>query len=294
MPVADADDRTVRQPFAHEPRQYTWLRGESLTTIDGQPPLAFAAPVPMDNSFAILIFIVFAVLVIVAGYFSYQAQQRRMAELGQLAAGRGWRFDSAKDHSHDERYGHFSIFTQGSARYAYNTIGGTLRVEDQSWPLQLGDYRYQTTSHDGKRTRTHTHTLSYILLETPYLGLPELFIRSEGFFDKVAGFLGFDDIDFESAEFSDRFVVKSRDKRFAYDVLHPRMMEFLLDGVPPTIEFRRGQCCFTLGEKCWSVAEFEAVLDWIPEFFALWPRHVTSPTADRIETPSQEGRREST
>ena len=228
------------------------------------------------DGWIILIFVAFAIVAIVAGYFSYQAQQKRIIELSQFAATRGWQFDTAKDRSHDARYEHFSLFTQGNDRYAYNTIRGALAVEGQHWPVQLGDYHFTTKQSNGKSTTTVTHALSYVLLETPHLGLPDLFIRREGFFDKVASVLGFDDIDFESAEFSDRFIVKSRDKRFAYDVLHPRMMEFMLDGAPPTIDFRRGQCCMHLGEKCWSRSEFEAVLAWVVEFFSRWPRHVTT------------------
>jgi hypothetical protein len=70
--------------------------------------------------------------------------------------------------------------------------------------------------------------------------------------------------------------VLSRDKRFAYDVLHPRMMEFLLEAVPPTVDFRRGQCCLSMGEQRWSTAEFDAMVKWASNFFALWPRHVTA------------------
>jgi hypothetical protein len=238
----------------------------------------------MENTFAILIIVVIAIIAIVAGYFSYQAHLRRQAELAGLAAARGWQYDAAKDHAHDERYGHFSLFTQGSSRYAYNTIRGALKIDGQSWRVQLGDYHYQTTHHNGKHTQRVSHHLSYVIVETPYLGLPELFIRREHLLDKVAGFIGFDDIDFESAEFSDRFCVKSRDKRFAYDVLHPRMMEFLLDGQPPTIDFRRGQSCLSRGEKRWSPAEFEQVIAWAQEFYALWPRHVIDSLADRLES----------
>ncbi|HEX6963582.1 MAG TPA: hypothetical protein VF175_17070, partial [Lacipirellula sp.] len=170
--------------------------------------------------------------------------------------------------------------SSGHSAYAYNTLSGSLAADDAVWPVQLGDFHYATTSTttDSKgntRTQTHHHYLSYVILQTPYLEAPELFIRREGFFDKIAGFFGFDDIDFESAEFSKRFVVKGSDKRFAYDVIHPRMMEFLLDAEPPTIDLQRGYCCLTHGEKCWSVAEFEAALAWAAEFFAHWPRHIT-------------------
>jgi hypothetical protein len=243
---------------------------------------------PVEGWFIVIV-IAFIVLAIVGAYFSYQAQQKRIAELSQFAAARGWSFDLSSDYSHDQRYGHFSLFNSGRNQYAYNTIRGALAIGEGAWPVQLGDFHYETTSTstDSKgntRTQTHHHYLSYLIVETPYLGAPDLFVRSEGFFDKIAGFLGFDDIDFESAEFSKRFVVKSKDKRFAYDVIHPRMMEFLLDGAAPTVELQRGQCCLTHGERCWTAAEFEATLAWAATFFSHWPRHVVG------QFPSLEGR----
>jgi hypothetical protein len=107
----------------------------------------------------------------------------------------------------------------------------------------------------------------------------------------VAGFFGFDDIDFESSEFSSRFIVKSADKRFAYDVIHPRMMEFLLEGDPPTVELERGPCCLTRSEACWSAAEFQAMLAWAEKFFGLWPRHLSA-TPPQAEPSARERRQE--
>jgi hypothetical protein len=237
----------------------------------------------MDGSSLILIFIAFSTAAIIAAYAMYESELRRKAELTQIAAVRGSPFDASKDESHYPRYGHFSIFTQGQSRYAYNTIRGALDVEGESWPVQFGDYHFETIELDGKEPKPRNHALSYVLLETPYLGLPDLYIRPKGLFEKAADLRGFEEINFESAEFSNRFSVKSRDKRFAYDVLHPRMLEFLLDGPPLTIDFKRGQCCLSMGERRWSVAEFEAVLDWTSEFFALWPRHVIAAVAERIE-----------
>jgi hypothetical protein len=224
----------------------------------------------------IVFFIIVAALIIAAAFYSHQQQAARRTALAQLATDRGWQFDADNDSSHDSRYSHFSVFNQGHSRYAYNTMRGAVTIGDVAWRLQTGDYHYATTSSNGKSTTTHHHRLSYLILDTPYLGAPDLFIRSEGFLDALAGFMGFDDIDFESAEFSDRFIVKSSDKRFAYDVLHPRMMEFMLAGDVPTIDFRRGQCCLTHGRKCWSPAEFSEVLAWARDFFAQWPRHITS------------------
>ena len=40
--------------------------------------------------------------------------------------------------------------------------------------------------------------------------------------------MGFDDIDFESNEFSKRYSVKSKDKKFAYDFCNAQMIDYLL------------------------------------------------------------------
>src|ERR1035441_7551738 len=46
---------------------------------------------------------------------------------------------------------------------------------------------------------------------------------------KMAAALGLeDDIKFESAEFARTYRVQSKDKRFAYDVCNPQMIEYLL------------------------------------------------------------------
>lgn len=224
------------------------------------------------------IFVIIVVLAIAAigAYFAHQASLRRQAELSALAARLGFQFDPAKDKSHDQRYAHFPSFTKGHSRYAYNTLRGRMLVKDEHWPVQMGDYHYCVTRSNGKQSSTQTYRFSYAIIESSHLGAPQLFIRREGLFDKLGGFLGFDDIDFESAEFSDRFHVKSTDKRFAYDVLHPRMMEFLLDADPPNIDFQRGQACLTIGEKTWRPEQFEATLDWTSRFFALWPKHLAS------------------
>jgi hypothetical protein len=230
----------------------------------------------MPGELAIPIFVVVLALILVGVYYAHQQQLRRVAELRALGARLGWQFDQAKDAMHDQRYSHFGAFVKGHSRHAYNTLRGSLEIDGRPWLAQAGDYHYQITSHDGKQTTTHTHRFSYAIIETPHLGAPDLSIRREGLFDRFAGFLGFDDIDFESNEFSERFHVKSSNKRFAYAVIDPRMMEFLLDNDPPAIEFRRGQCCLVRSEKCWAPEGFAATLDWAREFFARWPKQVAS------------------
>ena len=228
----------------------------------------------MDLFLLILAVLFVAALVGLGIYLSHKAAQKRRDELAALAAELGWSFDPAKDKSHDDRYTQFEVFRQGHSRAAYNTLQGNLTVDGRAFPAVMGDFTYAVTRSNGKTTTTTVYRLSYLIVHLPFAGVPDLFIRPENFMDKFAAAIGFDDIDFESAEFSRKFIVKSDDKRFAYDVIHPQMMEFLMEAEPPTIDLQRGECCLHRGERCWSPAEFEANLGWAADFFAKWPRHV--------------------
>jgi len=231
----------------------------------------------VDAIFFVLIVAVFVALFVLFAHYAYQQQQQRIAELTALAGKLRWRFDSDRDSSHEDEYPQFEVFRRGHSRHAYNTLRGTVDVGGQRCRAKMGDYHYCITSGSGKTRSTRTYTFSYLLIHLPYASVPNVFIREEGIFDALAGALGFDDIDFESAEFSRRFHVKSPDKRFAYDVIHPGMMEYLLATSPPTIDIEEGQCCLVDGNgTCWSPAEIEARLDWSHRFFELWPKHLVA------------------
>ncbi len=214
------------------------------------------------------------VLVGVVAYLAYLAEKKRREAMAAFAAELGWNFDPTKDRSHDEEYAHFEIFRRGHSRAAYNTLWGDLDIDGRRWPAKMGDFTYKVTHSTGKSTSTQTYRFSYLILHLPWSSVPDLLIRREGMFDKIAGVLGFDDIDFESAEFSRRFHVSSPDKRFAYDVIHPRMMEFLMTGDPPTVDIENTRCCVSDGSRRWEPVEFRQKLAWITEFLERWPEHV--------------------
>ncbi len=222
------------------------------------------------------IILVAGALMLAGIYFGHLTQQKRREELRSLAERLDWQFRPDNDYDHDELYSQFEIFRHGHSRYAYNTLVGTIDVSGAAWPVQMGDFHYKVTSHNGKTTTTHTYRFSYVVIRLPYLRRPELLIRREGMFDALKNLFGFDDIDFESAEFSRRFCVKSPDRRFAYDVIHPRMIEFLMAYEPPTIDIEAGSCLLSDGKRTWSPEEFRATIDWADQFFELWPAHVTS------------------
>lgn len=220
-----------------------------------------------------LLIVAVIALAIGLGYLAHKAEQKRIAELQALAAELGLSFTRERDKSHDERYRFFPIFNQGHSRAAYNTMEGEVQISGRAFPIRMGDYTYKITTSNGKTTSTTTYNLSYVIIHVPLSNVPTLEIRREHVLDKIAGALGFDDIDFESEEFSRKFHVKSSDKRFAYDVIHPGMIEFLMSHVPPTIMVMRGCMCLHAGSR-WKAPEFRSWVDWCRAFFELWPEHV--------------------
>lgn len=214
-------------------------------------------------------------LVAVGAYLHWRAEQARRLELQQIADRLGFRFAPGDDPDHDDRYAQFEIFRRGHSRVAKNTMTGTLQLLDHPCRVCCGDFRYRVTRQHGKSRSTSTYRFSYLIVHLPWR-TPPLLVRPEGIFDKLAGAFGFDDIDFESVEFSRRFHVKSDDKRFAYDVLHPRAMEFLLARRPPMLDLEDGALCLGDGARRWTPGQFEEQLEFVRAFFALWPRHLAA------------------
>jgi hypothetical protein len=219
----------------------------------------------MEGNWIVVLFVLaFAALVA----WQYYAAQRRRQELAQWAAARGLSFDPGRDYTLDERFS-FGCLRQGHRRYAYNRMAGTW----QGYELLGFDYHYETYSHDSKgRRQTHHHHFSAVILKSP-VPLKQLFIRPEGFLDRLAEFIGFDDIDFESIEFSREFYVKAPDKRWAYDVLHPRTMEFLLHSPRFSIPFD-GEWAIAYRASRFKPEEFGAAAEVLRGIIERLPRYL--------------------
>lgn len=226
----------------------------------------------------VLVVVAIVGLVIAGIWAAVRAARQRREALAALAQRLGWRFDPRDDRRHDEEYAHFEVFRRGSSRRAFHTLSGGIEIDGRTFAAKAGDFRYDVTTSTGKTTTTTTYEFSYLILHLPFR-TPDLLIRREGLFDKMAAFFGFDDIDFESAEFSRRYCVRSKDRRFAYDVVHPRMIEFLLAQKAPAIDLENSRLCLTDGQSQWRPDEFERQLAFARQFFDLWPEHLLAAIA---------------
>ena len=179
-----------------------------------------------------LIIVGVVALIIVLGILGHLSAKKRREAMAALAARLGLHFSPHKDRGLARQYSFLDKLRSGSNRYAFNTLSGTYKDHE----VTAFDYHYETHSTNSKGHRqTHHHYFSFFLLTLP-ASFPELVIAREGFFSKVAQAFGYDDIDFESHEFSRKFCVRCRDKKFAYDVCNAQMIEYLLANDDLTIE----------------------------------------------------------
>lgn len=219
--------------------------------------------------FQVFLFFVIFLLVIGLIIHGYHAAKKRREEMQMLASRLGLSYSSEKDRRFASAYGFIGKLAQGNNRYAFNIMRGN----HQGHYVEVFDYHYETESTDSKGDRTtHHHYLSCFLLELP-MNVPELTISREGMFSKIAQAFGYADIDFESAEFSKAFCVRSADKRFAYDICHAQMMEYLLANRDLSLEYERRTLAMVFGGQL-SIPRIEYNLARLVEIRQFFPEYL--------------------
>jgi hypothetical protein len=118
----------------------------------------------------------------------------------------------------------FDLFRRGDGRGIDHVVWGTWR----DTKLQAFDYWYYTESTDSKGHRSRSYRrFSGVVIEVP-AAFPHLTMAREGLFTRLADHLGMEDIEFESPEFNRRYNVKAGERRFAYELIDGRMLEWLV------------------------------------------------------------------
>jgi len=213
-----------------------------------------------------LIIVGFIALIVVLGVLGYISTRKRREAMATLAAKLGLCFDPGKDWDIARRYSFLDKLRVGSNRYAFNILSGNYQGHD----VTIFDYHYRTGS--GKNTQHHY--ISFFILHL-LASFPEMVIGPEGIFSKMAQALGYDDIDFESYEFSRKFCVRSRDKKFAYDVCNARMIEYLLSNIDLTIEIEGEALAISFGSRL-APEQIEPNLNRLITVRSLLPEYLFS------------------
>src|ERR1035441_1477783 len=198
-----------------------------------------------------LIFVVVIVVITVGGMINNILQRKRREGLLGLSQRLNLNFAPEPDYNLAERFGFLKKLAQGDNRYCYNVLSGTYQGDD----VLVFDYHYQVTTHDKNGSHTTHYRFSFFILQMP-VSFPDLTIRRENFLSKIAEVFGYQDIKFESAEFSKTFNVRSPDKKFAYDVCNQKMMEYLLANRDLSIEIENQTLALAF-DNCLSAEQIE-------------------------------------
>jgi len=221
--------------------------------------------VPIAQSFMAVaaVTLVIVVAVAVAVYVYQQNKKRREAFLA-LARRLNLMYNPGTDDTLPGTYNASNLCSAGHSKRASNVIWGGLGGGEVCY----FDYRYTTGS--GKNQSTHYY--SACAFHSPYFWR-RLFIRPENFLDKAAGFFGFEDINLDNAEFNRKFFVKCEDKKFAYDVLSQRAMEFFLARPGLTMEMY-GNCMLFYRPGTLAPEAIESLIVDSPALLDLMPNYL--------------------
>jgi hypothetical protein len=216
--------------------------------------------------FQFLLVATVGIAVIVAALRQRRNVETRSLDLQMLAE--RLKFDDFNP-GRDERFvmgwGFLSQLARGEDRYAFNILRGDYHGQ----ALFVFDYHYQIGS--GKNQEDHLGTVLMLVVKEAF---PQLTIGPENFQDKLAAAFGLgNEISFESAEFSRKFSVRSADKKFAYDVCNPKMMEYLLLNPYLQIEIH-GPVISLAFEPQLPVSQIEFNLQRLAEIRSLMPDYL--------------------
>jgi len=220
------------------------------------------APRFIDIVYIVFLLAFMAAMAAAAIYWWWWERKRKEA-FWRLARKLGLRYVS-HDYSIPGKYSFLNALRRGRQRYASNVLRGTYKGHR----VLAFDYHYRT----GSGKSAHNVNFSFLLLEQEVF-FPELRIYPEDVMSKLGQMIGFEDIDFESVEFSRAFVVRSRDRKFAYDVCHPRMMEFLLQHRDLSLEIE-GLCVAISFPRRLKPEEIPERLRQLIEVRQLFPQYL--------------------
>jgi hypothetical protein len=195
------------------------------------------------------------------------------AETKEMADRLGLRFDPAQNYVLADDYAFLPHLAQGGNRYAFNVLSGHYRQAE----VLAFDYHYEIAGKgaDHELSSTHCYLTMVALLLSGYF--PKLHIAPEGLLSRIAGLLDGEEIRFESAEFTRAFCVRCRDKRFAYDVCNPRVIDYLLVNRDLNIQIQN--CTLALvPDTQWPAKQVETNLERLGEIRSRLPEYLFAKT----------------
>lgn len=167
----------------------------------------------------------------VAAVLQRRHARQRAHAIAAWARARGLSYRPGPDRQLAREFLEFAALSRGDRQVATNVCRGVIDGRE----VRVFDLAWQAGDRDGETS------LTAVLVKADFPLIP-LSIRAESAFARLGEAFGLTDVNVESAAFNDRFHLSSADHKFAHDVIHPRMIEYLLASAHWPLELAGWHC----------------------------------------------------
>ncbi|MBO3083247.1 hypothetical protein [Cellulomonas fengjieae] len=171
----------------------------------------------MSVSSDVVFFGCWLLVIVGAGVIGWWVDKRRNERFRAWARRNGWSYSESEPGL--ARLSDGQPFGAGGSRTAREVLRG------QFESLAALSFTYEWTTGAGKTRRTHYAHVIALALPT---SLPSVEVTPEGLGARLGKLVGMQDIGFESDAFNRAYRVAAPDERTGHAIVHPRLMERLL------------------------------------------------------------------
>ena len=148
-------------------------------------------------------------------------ENSRATILRSLAVKMDMDFEQEDEYGLLELLRDFKLFRKGRKKKIYNVMRSV--DEWMETDIKVFDYHYLV----GKNRQRNYKRQTVFFVKSKALGLPELMLKPENLFHKVAEHLGMQDIDFdEYPKFSQQYLLQGDDEELIRDAMTPSILRF--------------------------------------------------------------------
>jgi hypothetical protein len=165
----------------------------------------------------------------------------------------------------------FYVLGAPPIRYAFNVLSGRCA----GLFVQAFDFYCDPSGGSKYMRQPETYAVS-VLMVVEQQPFPAVLIYPRARWLPVGEMLKLGRVELEAAEFAQAFVVRAADRRFAYDICHPRMMEYLLEHRDLSLELE-GPCVAMTFDRRLEPAEIPGRLEQLVELRGLFPQYLYRP-----------------
>jgi hypothetical protein len=172
--------------------------------------------------FIALFLVGFAAAIVILFIRRSRAARGRRQALARVAVQYGMQYSD--EAPYDLLTQDFRLFRQGDGRGCEHVLSGRW----QDLPVTEADYWYYKRTSDGQGGGGRSYRSFSIVIAELAATVPYVWVRKETTFTKLAGHLGFHDIQFGYEDFDRQFKVTASDKEFVAKLIDPAMIQWLL------------------------------------------------------------------